>query len=67
MVDYEDAAHMELTPEEIREQDGSYVVECPACGTPTTLMRVMESGRCAGADGDPGCTADLGLELVWSE
>jgi hypothetical protein len=30
-------------------------------------MRVMESGRCAGADGDPGCTADLGLELVWSE
>ncbi|MFC4356958.1 hypothetical protein ACFO0N_03230 [Halobium salinum] len=67
MVDHDGAARMELTPEEIREEDGSYLVECPACGTPTTLMKVMESGHCAGADDDVGCTAELALELVWSE
>jgi hypothetical protein len=67
MVEYDDAAHMELTPEEIRERNGSYFVECPACGTPTTLMKLMETGHCAGADEEPGCTANLGLELVWSE
>lgn len=68
MSDDESAARMEITPEEIREDDEGYQVECPACGTSTTLMTIVESGHCGGVErGEVDCTAELSLELVWSE
>ena len=59
-------ARLELTPDEVREADDGYYIECPECGTPTRLIRIVESGRCAGyGSDDVDCEASLSLELVW--
>ncbi|MFB6131106.1 MAG: hypothetical protein ABEJ28_09825 [Salinigranum sp.] len=58
-------ARMELTPDAIREQDDGYYVECPSCGTPTKLMKIVKTGHCGGYDEAEGCTAEISVELVW--
>ncbi|MCU4925951.1 hypothetical protein OB905_08135 [Halobacteria archaeon AArc-dxtr1] len=70
----EDAAYTELGADAWHEnEDGGYYTDCPACGSPATLMNVAKHGRCNAslgqvsahdskeAQGD--CTAKLWLEL----
>ncbi|WP_101295114.1 hypothetical protein [Halegenticoccus soli] len=64
-IDIEEAAHMSITPDELREEDDGYYIECPECGTPTRFVRIVETGRCAGYGGDTGCTAKLAVDLLW--
>lgn len=71
---------MELEPDAIHEGDGEAYIDCPQCGSPVTLTRIVQVGRCTGTldaaaaeveeDDQPiqetGCTAELSLELVWA-
>lgn len=73
------AARMQLDSDALHEGDGGYAIDCPECGSFVTLARIVETGRCPGSlDADvtevedddeqlqePGCTAELSLELVW--
>jgi hypothetical protein len=57
---------MELDTDGVREEDDGYYVECPSCGTPTKLMTIIETGRCANAEATGGgCDAEISIELVW--
>ncbi|WP_129114220.1 hypothetical protein [Halegenticoccus tardaugens] len=65
-IDREEAASMFVGPDELREEDEGYVLECPACGTTTRLVRIVETGRCAGYETEMDCTARLAVELLWT-
>jgi len=72
-------ARMELGPDTVKTSDTGPSLDCPACGSPVSLTRIIEEGHCTGyLDADDaevesedervresGCTADLSLELVW--
>jgi hypothetical protein len=72
-------ARMELDPEAVHQQSDGYYLDCPECGSPVSLVQIIEVGRCTGSldadetevEGDdtelqdPQCTAALSLELVW--
>lgn len=71
-------ARMELTPDTIHENE-AISLDCPECGSTVTITQIIEDGHCSGTlDADqtevvdddeqlqePGCTAELSLELVW--
>lgn len=71
----EDAAYTELEPDAWHQNDeGSYSIDCPECGSEATLMNVVKHGRCNGylskhdddveLDTQPmDCTAKLWFEL----
>ncbi|MFC4540857.1 hypothetical protein ACFO5R_02805 [Halosolutus amylolyticus] len=43
----EDAAYTELTPDSWHQNDeGTYYIDCPECGSAATLMNVVKHGRC---------------------
>lgn len=73
-------ARMRLEPKTVHEDDGGYALDCPECGSRVTLVQIVEEGRCDGyltgekSEGvdeegqqlkEPGCTAELSLDLVW--
>ncbi len=72
-------ARMELEPDALHEGENGYFLDCPECGSPVSLIQVIEEGRCTGfldadvteveGDGEqlqePACTAVLSLDLVW--
>ena len=74
-----EGARMELTPDTVHEEDDGQFLDCPACGSPVSVTQIIEIGRCTGdidaedtetVDHDqqlqqPGCTAELSLELYW--
>jgi len=74
-----DEARMELEPDALHERENGYFLDCPECGSPVSLIQVIEEGRCTGyldadvteGEGDdeelqePPCTAVLSLDLVW--
>ncbi|WP_338727483.1 hypothetical protein [Haladaptatus sp. DJG-WS-42] len=75
-----DAPHIILKPDAFHEEDGGLYIDCPACGSSTPLMYLVENGHCSGyvdvemsesdSDTDPvdgTCQASLSLELVWEE
>lgn len=77
-----DAARMELEPTAVHQGEEEPYVDCPQCGSPVTFTQIVEEGHCTGhldadvaeveAEGgeqiqQPDCTADLSLELVWSD
>ena len=76
--DDESAAYMELTPDSWHQNDeGTYYLDCPECGSAATLMNVVKHGRCNGyLDLEEGeteldeeafdCTAKLHLELGYT-
>ncbi|ELY90611.1 hypothetical protein C483_11141 [Natrialba hulunbeirensis JCM 10989] len=71
----EDAAYTELDPDTWHQNDeGSYYIDCPECGSAATLMNVVQHGRCNGYldqrageteldEEAMGCTATLWFEL----
>lgn len=77
------AARMMLEPDAVHEGEDELYLDCPSCGSPAPIELVVEEGHCLGyIDGDVAeservgehepvrdvdCTADLSLELVWSE
>lgn len=77
----DDAAFMTLEPDAIHEEEDGYSLDCPSCGTTVSLIQIIEDGHCPGyleaddaeveADGEqlegPACTANLWLQLAWSE
>lgn len=73
-----DASHIVLEPDAIHEQEGGLYIDCPACGSTTPLLLIVEEGHCSGyvdedmtetgPEGQPVegmCRASLSLELVW--
>ncbi|MFC6837445.1 hypothetical protein [Halomarina ordinaria] len=69
-----ESARMELGPDALHESDEGYSLDCPECGSPASLIDIVEHGRCRGylenegredTDRAPDCTAELSLELVW--
>jgi hypothetical protein len=74
-------ARMALDPDTVHESDDGPALDCPACGSTVSLTGIIEEGHCPGSvDADAvevesedeqlrerTCTADLSLELVWTE
>ncbi len=72
-------ARMVIEPDAVHEGEDELFLDCPQCGSTTTITRILSKGRCSGyldADAaesktedkqllDPICTAKLSLELVW--
>ena len=75
---HEDAAYTELTPDSWHQNDdGTYYIDCPECGSAATLMNVVKHSRCNGyldqredeteLDEEAfDCTAKLWLELGYT-
>ncbi|MFC6731816.1 MULTISPECIES: hypothetical protein [unclassified Haladaptatus] len=74
------AKHIVLEPDAIHEQEGGLYIDCPACGSATPILTIVETGHCSGyveaemtetgGDTDPvagDCRASLSLELVWED
>lgn len=78
MANDSDAARMELGKDAWhQDEDGSYYIDCPECGSAATISNVVNHGRCNGyldeAESDTeldenrmSCTAELSLELVYT-
>ncbi|MFB6179020.1 MAG: hypothetical protein ABEI77_04770 [Halorientalis sp.] len=74
-----DDARMDLTQDTVHESEDGYYLDCPECGSPVSIGRIVEIGRCSGTlDPDvtevdaadqqlkePECTAELTLQLIW--
>ncbi|ELY46368.1 hypothetical protein [Natronorubrum sulfidifaciens] len=72
---HEDAAYTELEPDSWHQNDeGTYSIDCPECGSAASLMNVVTHGRCNGYldqrkdETEPDeeavdCTAKLWFEL----
>lgn len=72
-------ARMVVEPDALHEGEDELFLDCPQCGSTTTITRILNKGRCSGyldSDAaesktedkqllDPVCTAKLSLELVW--
>ncbi|WP_221621661.1 hypothetical protein [Halocatena pleomorpha] len=73
-------ARMIIEPDALHEGEDELFLDCPQCGSTTTISRILNKGRCSGyldakeAESttedeqllDPICTAKLSLELVWT-
>lgn len=70
---------MVIEPDALHEGEDEIFLDCPQCGSTTTITQILTEGRCSGyldseaAESktedkqllDPICTAELSLELVW--
>lgn len=72
-----DLARMELEPDAWHETEEGYYLDCPQCGSPTSIDNIVEHGRCNAYLGDQrdwmdidvsdlSCTAKLSLELAYT-
>lgn len=72
-------ARMVIEPDALHEGEDELFLDCPQCGSTTSITQILNKGRCSGyldSDAaeaktedkqllDPICTANLSLELVW--